>query len=206
MLRVIILFISIFSLFTLRAQNKDIENLFLNRLDSMSSYNKTIISNFEQVKVIKGLKGKIVSKGEFFYDNSGSMSLIYEVPKGDKVVMSGENFTIITSGKKIESSASENPMMAQISYMMQACMSGEITKLGSGWLMTIEEQEGGYKVVITPNDRRIKRYVENMQMIFNQSDMTLNELQINEKKGGYTQYIFKDKRVNVEIDSSVFNI
>ena len=134
------------------------------------------------------------------------MAMIYNTPKGDKVIMSQDSFTVIAGGKKMVSESSSNPMMAQISYMMQACMSGDVTKLGRGWDMDISEQSLGYMIKITPTDRRVQKYVNAMLMYFDKSDLTLDKLRIEERNDCYTEYEFKNKQLNGKLDKSVFNI
>ena len=169
---------------------------FTSRLAKASRENKTIIARFEQMKKVVGIKDEIKREGDFYYENSGKMALIYDKPKGDKIVMNGEEFSITIGDKNIESNASSNPMMAQISYMMQASMSGDINKLGKGWNMVITEKENVYEVIIKPSERRIKRYISSMTMIFCNKTMTIDELRIDEAKGGYTSYKFLSKEIN----------
>lgn len=186
------------------AQTSNVEQEFKAKLESVSSKNSTISCNFTQTKKVKNIKHLVESYGQFFYDNSGLMALIYAKPKGDKVVMSGKEFTVVANGKKFTSDASSNPMMAQISYMMQACMSGNVGQLGRGWGMSVEKNEGDYRVVLTPTDRRVKKYISGMVMLFDKANITLNQLRIEESAGGYTEYRFVDKKLNQKIDSSYF--
>ncbi len=176
---------------------------FESRLESASSKNRSIVAKFNQTKSVPGIKSEVVQSGDFYYDNSGDMAMIYDNPKGDKVVMNGESFTIIIGDRRIESDAS-NPMMAQISYMMKASMSGDVGKLGRGWELSITHQDGEYQVVVTPVERRVKRYVSAMTMAFDDDTMTLNSLMIDESRGGGTRYEFTSKKLNGVIDQAVF--
>ncbi len=184
-------------------QTGDVASEFEQRLSAASSTNKTIRARFTQIKGVPGIKNEVEKSGNFYYDNSGDMAMIYDSPIGDKVVMNGENFTIIVGGKRI-TSGSENPMMAQISYMMQASMSGDVQKLGRGWELTIELTESEYRVVVKPIERRIKRYITSMTMLFDTQTLTLNTLRIDETSGGFTTYNFLAKQINEEIDHEIF--
>lgn len=186
------------------AQESNVAEEFKTRLNTASSQNKTIVALFSQIKGVPGIKKQVESRGDFYYDNSGDMAMVYSTPKGDKVVMNGKDFTIIIGGKTISTNASSNPMMAQISYMMQASMSGDIAKLGRGWELKIEKLEGQYKVSIAPTERRIKKYISAMTMLFDERSMTLDLLRIDESRGGFTAYSFTSKEVNREIDPIVF--
>lgn len=177
---------------------------FESRIESVSALNKSIQCDFVQTKKVKNIKGEIVSNGEFYYDNSGMMALIYSQPQGDRVLINGETFTVVTAGKKIEGKAGDNPMMMQICNMLQACMSGDVTKLGRGWQMNIEENELRYSVTLQPSDRRTRKYIESLLMRFDKQDMTLSELRMNETSGGYTNYTFTNKEINGDIDPLKF--
>ena len=182
------------------------DSTFESKIASTSLENKTIQCDFEQHKKVKNIKNTIITKGKFYYDNGGKMSLIYNEPKGDKVLIFGENFTIVTAGKKIESSASDNPMMMQICNMLQACMSGDVSKLGRGWQRNIKEDEAQYYVELRTEDRRIKKYIDSLILKFEKTDMTLNEMQTNETSGGFTIYKFTNKVINKQIDSQKFKL
>ncbi len=177
---------------------------FESRIESFSSQNKTIQCDFVQTKKVKGVKNIITSRGEFFYDNSGLMALVYSEPEGDKVVFNGEKFKVVTSGKVIEGASEENPMMEQICNMLQASMSGDVAKLGRGWQMRVADHPTQYEVVLQPLDRRTKKYIESLVMVFRKSDMTLDELRMNDSSDGYTLYEFQNKRTNGIIDPIKF--
>ncbi len=198
-----IILIFILSTFTTLASAQTI-NSFESKIESFSSQNKTIKCDFVQTKKVKKVKDIITSQGEFFYDNSGLMALIYSEPKGDKVVINGANFKVVTAGKTIEGASKENPMMEQICNMLQASMSGDVTKLGRGWQTTITDNTVQYEVVLKPLDRRTKKYIESLVMVFRKSDMTLDELRMNDSMGGYTLYEFQNKVINGVIDPVKF--
>ncbi len=183
------------------AQNVD---SFESRIESFSSENRTIRCDFVQTKKMKNVKNIITSQGEFLYDNSGLMALIYAQPEGDKIIINRGQFKIVTGGNVIEGESEKNPLMQQICNMLQASMTGDITKLGRGWQTKITEKGDQYQVLLTPLDRRTKRYMESLVMVFRKSNMTLDELKMNETSGGYTLYKFTDKVINEVIDPKKF--
>ena len=198
-----ITFIFILSIFTTFASAQTLDS-FERKIESFSSQNKTIKCNFVQTKKVEKVKDIIISQGEFFYDNSGLMSLIYNDPKGDKVVINGDKFKVVTDGKTIEGASKENPIMEQICNMLQASMSGDVIKLGRRWQTTITDNMVQYEVVLKPLDRRTKKYIESLVMVFCKTDMTLDELCMNDSMGGYTLYEFQNKIINGTIDPIKF--
>ena len=202
--RVTTILFALIIMVAVQAQEPAIAKEFENRLSAASSQNRTITSRFTMVRGVAGIKKQVESCGGFYYDNSGNMAMIYDTPKGDKVVMNGDDFTIVVGGKTISSNSSSNPMMAQISYMMQASMSGDVAKLGRGWDLKIDKTEDQYRVSVMPTERRVKRYISVMTMLFDQSTMTLNSLRIDESRGGFTSYHFTSKKLNEAIDPIFF--
>lgn len=198
-----VIFIFILSIFAnlVVAQNSE---SFESRIEIFSSQNRTIQSDFVQTKKMKSIKNIVTSEGKFFYDNSGLMAMIYDEPKGDKIIINGEQFKFVMAGKVIDGASDDNPMMQQICNMLQASMTGDITKLGRGWQTTITENDTKYEVSLTPLDRRTKRYIESLVMVFRKSDMTLDELRMNDTLGGYTLYTFANKVINEVIDHQKF--
>ncbi len=177
---------------------------FQSRIESMSRENRTIQCSFIQRKRVRNIKNIVESRGRYYYDNSGRMALRYSDPADDKIVVDGDKFTIEIAGKSIDGEAGDNPIMTQICNMLQACMSGDVTKLGRGWQTQVEEIGEEYRVTLLPEERRIRRFIESLVMLFDRSTMTLNELTLNDSAGGYTSYVFSDKIINGVIDTQKF--
>jgi outer membrane lipoprotein carrier protein len=203
---VILLSLMLLKTVWLTGQVGDQKSAFKERLKAQSNINKTIVCEFSQTKKVKSIKNSIVSNGDFYYDNSGMMAMIYKQPDGDKLILKNNSFYLHSGGKTLVSDASSNPMMAQISNMMKACMSGTVSDLGRGWKMDVTENGKSVEVILQPQDRRVRKYVVSMTMDFNGSDLTLDRLRIDETNGGYTEYRFFEKKLNVKFDNSVFNI
>lgn len=196
---IIILLLGVISMAS--AQSVNVEE-FQARLQKFSELNKTICSDFEQAKKVVNITKVVESSGQMYFDNSGKLALIYEEPKGDKMIMQGADFEITTSGKVYKSDASQNPMLAQVAAMMRGCMSGDISLFSQGWSIEITKTSSGeYQVELEPTNRRIKRYILSMVMNFNPEDMTLNSLRMNEASGGYTDYRFCNKVFNKKIEN-----
>ncbi len=206
MIRFIPTLILSLGLFAANAQQSTTEQEFNRQLEAVSSRNKTIKCDFKQTKKVKNIKQPMVSTGKFYYDNSGSMALVYDQPQGDKIIMGGDRFTIISMGRKAVNEASSNPMLSQVSNMMRACMTGDVSRLGRGWNSAVSDTGKNYEVTLTPSDRRIQKYLAHMVLLFNKSDMSLDSLLMEESSGGYTLYEFSGKQFNKTLDSAVFNV
>ncbi len=197
-INIIIISLSVF------AQGEEITSEFEKKLNEASSKNLTIVARFLLEKSIVNIKKPLIKEGDFYYDNTGNIAMYYDEPVGDKIIISNEDFIIVNDGKAIEQSASSNPLMKQISYMMQASMSGDVAKLGRGWERKLEKIEGQYKISLYPSEKRIKRYITSITLVFDEQNMTLNSMRIDESKGSYTAYYFNSKQINADIKPEIF--
>ncbi len=175
---------------------------FKERIAEAGEQNKTIACRFVQIKKVKGIRELDRKEGCFFYDKAGRVALLYAHPQGDRIVMDGDRFLMVNAGKKMETNTSSNPMLGYLAGLLKACMSGDLLELGNNWSFRLEETQGFYRVELRPESR--KKKMSSLIVVFDKSDMTLNELRMDEGDGFWTQYVFDSKQLNVELDSAVF--
>lgn len=199
-----------FLLFSVNAQagnsSAQIKDDFTKKLLEISHINKTITSQFELIREIKQLDKPVKSVGSFYYDSNGYMALIYSVPAGDKIILKDDIFHIITAGKLNSSKGKSNPMLEQISQMMNACMKGDITQLGKGWLSEYSIVDGNYVINLIPQDKRTQKYLTSIVLVFDPSNLSLNNMTINEAQGNKSIYTFVNKKFNSIIPKSNFEL
>ncbi len=200
---VLTLFFVSISLMTMAQQQYEMEK-FQHKLEQNSIKNNTIKCDFIQTKKVKNIKDLITSEGKFYYDKNGKIALRYTEPQGDKIIIANNTYTIFVSGAMIQGDGEGNPMMQQVCGMLEACMSGDISSLGRGWQTAISSVEDKFQVVLVPLERRVKKYIESMQMIFDANNMTLVSMSMNETSGGFTEYVFENKHINEPIEDAMF--
>ena len=159
--------------------SNSIKSEFNSKLTKYSSDNKTIISNFELIKNIKQLKEPVKSYGTFFYDNNGAMALIYSNPPGDKIRLKDNTCYIVVGGKLNTANGTNNPMLEQITQVMNACMRGEVSELGRGWESTYSVNNDDYVIELIPIDKRTNKYLSSIILNFDKTNLSLNNMIIN---------------------------
>lgn len=207
------LFITLITLslsLTLFSQNYgskiDPSNGFSQKLKEASSKTNTIVCNFDQTKNMAVLAKPNISKGMFFYQKEQNICLEYTSPEGNLIVMSGGKFKIITDGKKSVVDMKANPMMPQMGSMLSGCMTGNLELFGNESNTEYFETSSCYTVLITPTNKRVKKYLQNIVLVFDKNDMTLNSMLMQENTTDYTKYDFHKKKLNSEIETDKFKI
>lgn len=202
----ILLFTAIFV--GVKAQNKPIDPTleFNAKFEEYSKKLRSISSDFKQIKRIGLLNNSIEMRGKFYYDASGNISLDYTEPSGNKIVFTKEKFMIVNAGKKTVAAISSNPMLKNVSAMLMACMTGDISQFKQGWNIVYYESDNEYILELIPTDKRAKKMIEGITLHFVKGDMSLSKMEMREPSGDCSTYTFSNKNFNTKIDAKVFEI
>lgn len=152
--------------------------------------------DFEMHKKVKMMKDINVSKGRFSYDKQQrKMTLDYTQPKGNKIVVDGDDFIVTMGGKTTELKANETPAMSQLSAMVTACMTGDFISLCDRSKVDYYADNDIFTIVITPQNKRVQRYMSEIVLRFALSDYTMSVMRMTERNGDYTEYHFTNKQI-----------
>lgn len=179
---------------------------FSQKLKEASSKTNSIVCDFNQTKVMAVLSKPNISKGTFFFQKEQNICLEYTMPKGNLIVMNAGKFKIVTDGKMNVVDMKANPMMRQMGNMLSGCMTGNLELFGNENSTEYFETPSNYTVLISPTNKRVKKYLKSIILVFDKSDMTLNSMTMQENATDYTKYDFHKKKLNLEIEVDKFKI
>jgi outer membrane lipoprotein-sorting protein len=187
---------------TAQAQGGD----FAARLKAASAAMETIECDFTLTRKMSVMAADAVSEGRFSYLRGAGISLDFSKPAGDRITMGRERFTIVSAGKASTVKLDSNPMLKHLSRMLTACMTGDVEMLGRGATLAFEQAGAGFKVTVTPSERRARGMVSRMVLTFDGGDMSLTALRMEEASGDVSEYRFFNKTFNGKVDPAIFNI
>lgn len=179
---------------------------FSDRLKRASASIESISCDFDQIKQMAVLTKPVRSKGRFYYQQEQKMCLEYSLPQGNLIVMCDGRFKIVNNGVTTIVSNKVNPMMRQMTEMLTACMTGNISLFGSKEVPEYYESSELYTVIITFRNKRVQNYMKRIVLCFDKQDMTLSSMRMCETDADYTHYDFKDKKLNGIISEDKFKI
>ena len=179
---------------------------FIEKLKVAGEKTQSILCSFNQTKYMAVLTKPNISSGIFYYKKEQNICLEYTLPKGNLIVMSQGKFKIVSEEKTTILEMKSNPMMQQMGIMLTACMTGDLKLFGSDSQTEYYESKLYYTVIIMPNDKKLKKYLKQIILKFDKKDMTLETMLMKENDTDYTQYEFKDKKLNSTIDPDKFKI
>lgn len=186
--------------------NSKLKSEFESKFEQYSKLIKTISCEFTQEKTMKVLENKVSMKGNFYYDSKGDICLDYLNPSGNKIIFSGEKFMMLNSGKKTVANLNSNPMLSQLSEMLIACMTGDVSKFKVGWGMEYAQNEDEYILTLTPVNRRVNKMINGIVLHFVKKDMSLSQMKMLENGGDVSDYKFFNKVINKELDVRFFDL
>lgn len=178
------------------------------QLTVKSEETNTISCKFKQTKQMAVLAAPSISSGCFYYKKESKICMEYALPKGDKLVMNGDDFLIISNGKQNTADARSNPMMRGLKNLLVACMSGDIAQMSAGITSQLEyaQTETQYLITARMDHKRKKGYFKEIILCFEKSDLSLSSLKMIDPSGDFTLYEFDQKRFNEPVNESLFKI
>lgn len=179
---------------------------FGDRLKALSGKIESIESDFTLTRTASFLAEPTVSAGRFYYLRGSGISLEFSEPEGDVITLGEQKFRIVSGGKENVTPVGSNPMLRQLQRMLTACMTGDIAMLEAGSKVTWSEQGESYTVIMEPVDKRAKKYVSRITLVFDRADMSLINLGMTESSGDSSEYRFFNKKFNTEVEASHFDI
>ena len=178
---------------------------FKNRMKEESDALTGIESRFTQTKYIRLLSEKIVSTGIFSYQKPDKICLDYQSPVKYRIVINGTKIKIDADGKTNIFDAGSNRLMAQMSALISACMTGNLERLSSDYELTFKENETQYWIAVVPQGSA-KTYMKCIDIFLDKKDFSVRQLKITESSDDYTEYVFTGQKKNVIFPDAKFAI
>jgi outer membrane lipoprotein-sorting protein len=97
-----------------------------------------------------------------------------------------------------------NPAFAEINNLIVNMVSGNITD--ERFEMSALENSMQYLVKLVPKDPVLKDVISIMEIYFNKSDLTVEEVVMRESEKDYTVITFIDKQINEAIEDRIFSV
>ncbi len=201
------LFIVVFQAMAQYGEKLSDASSYMNDLKNKHKDLTSIESDFVQTQSISLLNEDQVSRGKFYYKNEGhTISMEYTEPAGNKVIISNEEIGTIIGNKRSVTPFGQNNLMTQVQSMVVACMTGDFLSPYKESELEYYADGDYFVVVISPENKRIKRYMECIVLRFRTSDYTIAEIMWRGNDGNSTRYEHFNVKNNVAIDANHFEL
>ncbi len=172
-------------------------------IKKQSEVTNSIQAEFKEEKHLSYLKEPQLSTGLFYYQKNDKMRWEQHKPFDYALLINGDKMIVRDNGvtKDISSSAR---VAGRMRNMLLDLVRGDFQSPGT-FTTKVMENKDAYQIILIPNDKRMKNYYEEIQMIFSRKSLLLRELAFLEKKGNRTVTRFYNEKINQKISSDLFS-
>ncbi|MBO4805885.1 MAG: outer membrane lipoprotein carrier protein LolA [Paludibacteraceae bacterium] len=188
------------------------EEAFISSVKEKMMQVSSIQSDFKQVKHMAMMKKDIESSGNFYYSKTDKVCLDYAKPKKSKIVINGDKLLMEMGGIKDVRNISSNALMQEMTKVISSCMTGNLQELKANYQLEYWQNETNYLVKVSPKNASAKKMVDRIELVLLKSDFSVESMKMIETSRrqsatpDYTEYFFSNKKLNVSIPSSVFDV
>lgn len=178
---------------------------FKSRLETLAGRVNTIESDFVQEKNLSVLADKIVSKGHFCYKKDNNIRWEYNHPYRYLIIISGGKIFIKEDKGQKQYDIESNRMFREMNNFLSGCIKGDILKNEKDFNAGYFENEKSYFVTLVPKSETMRKMLNEVQIWFDKSDLTVSAIKMLESGGDYTKIDFTGKKLNSEIPLEKFS-
>jgi outer membrane lipoprotein-sorting protein len=187
-----------------RKLNSEEQKKIEQRIVEISKNIKTLQCDFVQEKTSTLVSEKAVAKGILLYQSPSALRWEYTDPTPSTLILNGENAALFDkNGKK----AGNEKMLKQLGGIIISMINGsgiDSNKQFSSEFYEIDNVQ--IVVVLTPIQKRLKEFYNNIELKIDSKSLLANEIVLNEKTGDKTIISLINKKLDSEISQNKFTI
>lgn len=181
----------------------DTEREMLEKIKETNAAYTSVIADFEQIKHMAIFDEDILSGGRLYYVKPDKLSMWYDNPEGDLMLINGDKFIMIASGRRNETT-SKNAKMRSMKAILSACLEGDVRQVET---TAVECEETPRYYVVTAElatGKNNKSNISRVVVSYDKTDCSLSVLRTEESDGTYNVYELKGKMLNRPVEEDVF--
>jgi len=175
----------------------------IQKLDSFALSLNSIRSSFIQEKHISVLEEDITSQGKFIFRRPNTLKWSYQKPINYEIALIDGKFKINNDGKTSEFDINSNKMFTEVNNMIVSMVNGSILTSASFGVRLFENTKQ-YKAVLVPKQKDFKRFISEIHIFFEKSDLMVSKIRMLEASGDYTLISFNSRVKNSPVSDSEF--
>ncbi len=175
------------------------------KLNAASKTTKTIDSDFKQYKHLDILENDMESSGHFSYSSPNKVRWEYLQPYKYLIVMNSGTMWINNGSKTKKYDTQSNKMFKEINDLMVGMLQGKILK-SDKFNVSFDENNKQILANLTPKTPEMKEFISSMHLYFDKKDYLVKKIKMLELSGDYTLIKFYNRKINIEIPNSLFNV
>ena len=194
----ILLFTLHSSLFTLSAQQKEIQQA--------AAAVKTMQCDFVQTRQLKLLSDKMVSRGRMYYQQPNRLRWEYTSPYTYTFILNGQKVLLNNSRRQDVIDVRQNKLFREIARIMMNSVVGQSLSDDKDFRTTIRTTPSEWVATIEPQRKELRQMFQQIILHFSRQQKMVTEVELIEKKGDRTIIELKNVKTNAPIAPALFAV
>jgi outer membrane lipoprotein-sorting protein len=178
---------------------------FRQKLATVTAGIHTVESDFIQEKKLSILTNSLVSKGQFWFKRENNIRWEYLQPYKYLIIISQDKIFIKEEKDQKQYDIQSNRMFQEMNKFISGCIQGDILKNEKEYKIGYFEDGRYYFVTLVPVSEKMRQMLNEIQIWFDRTDLTVARIRMLESGGDYTKIDFVSKKVNTDIPIEKFS-
>ena len=178
---------------------------FKQKLSSVTAGINTIESDFTQEKKLSILSNTLVSKGHFCFRRENNIRWEYLQPYKYLIIISQDKIYIKEEKDQKQYDIQSNKMFQEMNRFISGCIQGDILKNDKDYKIGYFEEDRYFFVTLVPVAEKMRQMLNEIQIWFERTDLTVARIRMMESGGDYTKIDFVSKKLNTDIPVEKFS-
>ncbi|MCK9422862.1 MAG: outer membrane lipoprotein carrier protein LolA [Bacteroidales bacterium] len=164
----------------------------------------SIESDFTQEKEMSLLSEKITSSGKFFFKKEKMLRWEYTAPYPYLIIINNDIMYVIDDDKENKVNLQSNRVFREINNIILGAVQGTLLNDPKNFKATLFDTRSLYLATLFPQSPKLKETLNEIDLFFNKTDNTVEQLIMREASGDYTRIEFHSKKLNQPIADEKF--
>lgn len=162
----------------------------------------TLSADFSESTYSSMFKTPKKGSGTLHYKKKDKIRWEHTAPNKQVILINGKTVKLSENGKEVTNATSKQ-VVKKIQNMMVQMISGDFLN-EKDFTIAYYENNSNYKLVLTPKNDRMKKYINHVDLIFDKKALTLKEMTMAESDTEKVVYTFSNTKLNETINDSKF--
>ena len=208
MFKNVILCLLLFTSIAVIAQNrpltlKESEN-FRNKVQETTRKTTSIESDFTQEKEMSMMAEKITSTGKFYFRKEKMLRWEYMKPFPYLIIISNDVMYVVDDNKENKINLQSNKVFREINNIILGAVQGTLLNDQKNFKTTLSDNHTYYLAALFPQSSNLRETLREIDIYFNKTDYSVEQLIMHEASGDYTKITFTSKKMNQPISDEKF--
>ncbi len=189
--------------FTLGLSAAEPSKEFINTLKIENEKIQTIVCPFNQEKHLEVFENPLKTNGTFYYQKDNKVCMSYDNPKGDLLLINGDQFVMITNGKTQNKNAQNKNKFGALKNLLFACFQGDLNSIGD--CSFDYSEDSNHYIIVAEMKKKSRILPEKLLLKYDKKNFIISYMEMLESNGNKTVYILENKSINESVDTNVFH-